>query len=158
MTQLRRSAADYYAMHHEAIRDQDYAKRVEASWGLTAGGVDSMPFLLRMLRSDHADSREDAAGVLSWIGESSPEVVDAMLETLRSAVTHEERDSLILGLGELRAREAVPALAAILRDLDGDGDTRDTAVGALGKIVRRRFAEQPDPIGAALEWLERHPP
>ncbi|HSF27127.1 MAG TPA: HEAT repeat domain-containing protein [Actinomycetes bacterium] len=157
LTQLRWPASDYYALHLEAIREDDFPKRVMASWGLIARGVEAMPFLLKMLHSDSADSREDAAGALAWIGTSSPEVVAALLDALRRSVADEERDSILLGLGGLRAREAVPAVAEILRDPTVDGDTRHTAAEALGQIVRRRFDKQPDPIQAALGWLDAHP-
>jgi hypothetical protein len=157
LTQLRSSAEAYYALHLEAIREHDFHKRVRASWGLIARGVEAMPFLMKMLRSDCADSREDAAGALGWIGKSSPEVVGGLVDSLRHAVTDEERDTIPLGLGDLRARRAVPAVAEILRDQTADGDTRHTAAEALRKIVRRRFDKQPDPIDAALAWSEAHP-
>lgn len=157
LTRLRWSADAYYALHLDAVREHDFHKRVRASWGLIARGADAMPFLMEMLHSDSAGSREDAAGALARIGTSSPEVVAALLAALRHAVTHEERDTILLGLGALRARAAVPALAEVLRDPAADEDTRHTAAEALGKVVRRRFDEQEDPVQAALAWLDAHP-
>ena len=34
-------------------------------------GRDSLPYLMLMLRSSNADSREDAAGTLGWLGKDS---------------------------------------------------------------------------------------
>jgi HEAT repeat protein len=82
-------------------------------------------------------------------------VVQALISALASANEHEERDSVILALGATRRKEAVPALEGILRDPSADGDTRHTAAEALGHVVRRRFDRQPDPLAAAVEWLDR---
>jgi hypothetical protein len=158
LTRLRWPAEDYHALHLEAVREHDFHKRVRASWGLIARGADALPFLIEMLRSTTPESREDAAGALAWIGTSSPELASMLVDALRDAVRHEERDTILLALGELRAREAVPAVADVLRDPRADGDTRHAAAEALGKIVRRRFDRQPDPIQAALAWLDAHPP
>ena len=157
LKQLQWPADDYYALHLEAIEEHDFHKRVRASWGLIARGADALPFLTRMLESNSADSREDAAGALAWIGKSSPEVVAKLLDALQHALTDEERDTILLALGDLGANAAVPAIAKVLRDATTDGDTRHAAAEALGKIVRRRFDKQQDPIEAALAWLDAHP-
>ena len=66
------------------------------------------------------------------------------------------RDSLILALGQLRNRKAIPTLRAIICNTQEDGDTRWTAIESLGKIVRRRFLSQSDPEQAAKDWLAKH--
>ena len=71
----------------------------------------------------------------------------------RAETDEEARDSLIQALGGLRNRAAIPALAALIEDEDADGDTRWTAVESLGRIVRRRFLDKPDPVAAARDWI-----
>jgi hypothetical protein len=56
----------------------------------------------------------------------------------------------------MRAKEALPALARFVRDWDGDGDTRWTAIQSLEKIARRRFDREEDPQQAAIAWLDSH--
>ena len=57
----------------------------------------------------------------------------------------------------MKNRAAIPALAALIKDESTDGDTRWTAVESLGRIVRKRFLAQPEPVAAAVTWLNRHP-
>jgi hypothetical protein len=45
---------------------------------------------------------------------------------------------------------------ALIRNDNTDNDTRWTAVESLGRIVRRRFHKQAQPVQAALEWLAKH--
>ena len=77
----------------------------------------------------------------------------SLLGALAAETDVEARDSLILALGTLRNRAAIPALAALIEDEDADGDTRWTALESLGRIVRRRFLEKPGPIAAARNWI-----
>jgi hypothetical protein len=63
---------------------------------------------------------------------------------------------MILTLGRLKSRKAIPALASIIRDDAQNHDTRWTAVESLGTIVRRRFIDSEDPIAAALTWVAKH--
>jgi HEAT repeat protein len=63
---------------------------------------------------------------------------------------------MIEALGHLKNRRAIPYLAHVIRDVDTDGDTRWSAVEALGRIVRRRFDRQPEAFNAALGWLDSH--
>ena len=154
--------ASYYAdMHAQAMKDArnkevdsrlTFGRRVHACWGLIAKGVEGIPFALDMLRSGNSDAREDAAGILAEAGRDDG-LVAQLLEALRAETDIQARDSIILALGALRNRAAVPDLAAIIVDESQDGDTRWTAVEALGKVVRRRFLAQPYPLGAALEWI-----
>jgi HEAT repeat protein len=93
--------------------------------------------------------------ILGAVGKDES-VVTEILARLSTEADTVARDSLIVALGGLRSRRAIPALAAIIRDESADGDTRWTAVESLGKIVRRRFLKQSIPIEAAIEWLEKH--
>ena len=149
------SPNEYRRLHREALRDGDFNKRVQASWGLIARGGESMPQLMDMLADSAPEAREDAAGALAWLGAEQPDVVQALISALARATGHEERDSVILALGATRRKEAIPALESILRDANADGDTRHTAAEALGQVVRRRFDRQPDPVAAAVGWLDR---
>jgi HEAT repeat protein len=110
-----------------------------------------------MLRSKVADSREDAAGALAWIGDSRPDVIELLIESLRTATGHQERDAAIQALGDLRAKEALPVVASVVRDTSADGDTRHTAALALARIVKRRFDRDPDVVAAALAWIDQNP-
>ncbi|MEH1055987.1 HEAT repeat domain-containing protein [Micromonospora sp. CPCC 206171] len=150
------SAESYYRLHLEATREHDFHNRVTASWGLIARGADSLPYLILMLRSSNPDSREDAAGALAWLGQDSDGVVSELLTALRGEHEDQPRDGIVLALGALKNRAAVPALAALIRSDNTDGDTRDCAVESLGKIVRRRFHKQDDPVAAATAWLDKH--
>lgn len=154
---------DYYAaMHARALRDLDdrsvdsrltFARQVHACWGLIANGAASIPFALEMLKSSESEAREDGAAVLAEVGRDQS-VVQNLLDTLRSEEDAQARDGIVLALGTIRSKAAMPALVRIVEDESADGDTRWCAVEALGKIVRRRFLSQGDPIRAALDWIE----
>jgi hypothetical protein len=69
-----------------------------------------------------------------------------LISALERADTHEERDTLLQALGQMRSKDAVPVIARLIRSDSTDGDTRTMAVEALGKIARRRFDKRPDPL------------
>ena len=75
---------------------------------------------------------------------------------LENETQDQARDAVVLALGALRSREAIPALARLIRTAETDGDTRRCAVESLGRIVGRRFDRQTDPEAAAVNWLEKH--
>jgi hypothetical protein len=127
-----------------------------ASWGLIAKGEESIPYLLAMMRSTSPESREDAAGALGWLGRSDSGLVERLTSALGSETSDQARDSIVVALGELRSKDAIPALALVIRDEQADGDTRWTAMQSLGQIVRRRFDRNADPMGVALAWLTSH--
>jgi HEAT repeat protein len=156
LKRFKDSAEDYYQLHLEAVREGDFSKRVTASWGLIARGRESLPYLMLMLRSSNADSREDAGGALGWLGKESGGVAGELLTALEDETEHQPRDSIVVTLGVLKNRAAIPALATLIRADDTDGDTRRCAVESLGKIVRKRFGTQDDPEAAAIAWLDAH--
>ena len=127
-----------------------------ASWGLIARGRESLPYLMLMLRSSNADSREDAGGALGWLGKEPGGVVGELLAALEDETEHQPRDSIVVTLGALKNRAAIPALAALIRSDDTDGDTRRCAVESLGKIVRKQFGTRDDPESATIAWLDAH--
>jgi hypothetical protein len=130
-------------------------RRVMAEWGLIARGAESIPYALKLLSSREPDNRSAGSAALSEIGKQ-PGVVQSMIGALDLETEIEARDTMIQSLGRLKDRDAIPKLAEIIRASDKDGDTRWTAIEALGVIVRRRFLKLPDPAAAAAEWLEKH--
>jgi HEAT repeat protein len=156
LTTYTASAETYYQLHLAAMRESDFRKRSNAAWGLIARGKASLPYLMLMLSSRDPDSREDAGGALAWLGKEADGVVAELLTALDVEKEDQARDSIVLALGALKNRAAIPALDALIRSEQTDGDTRRCAVESLGKIVRRRFLKQADPEGAAIEWLDAH--
>jgi hypothetical protein len=159
------SAAYYAAMHEQALKAMqapgydarlEFARRVHGTWGPIAKSPESIPYAMAMLASRASDAREDGAAILAEIGKNS-DVVEHLLEALSRDVDSQARDSIILALGRMKNRAAIPALAALIENENTDGDTRWTAVESLGRIVRKRFLAQPQPISAALEWLKTRP-
>jgi hypothetical protein len=158
-------SAHYYAAMHrqylDAARTSEYdgelefRRRVHATWGLIAKGAAAVPYAVAMLKSEEADAREDGAAILAEIGKDA-EVGRQVLEALASETDPLARDSLIQALGALKDRAAIPVLAELIRSRDTDDDTRWTAVESLGRLVRRRFLDQAQPLAAALEWLEKY--
>ena len=156
LSRLNEAAETYWKRHRRAIEEGDFQGRVMASWGLIARGRDALPFLGLMLREGGPKAREDAAGAYAWIAEHDPSVVDELLAALEHEVDTQARDSIVVALGELRAKAAIPALARLIEAPDTDGDTRFTAIQSLGRIVRRRFDRQAEPEAAAKAWLAAH--
>jgi HEAT repeat protein len=156
--------ASYYSdMHAQAMQDSRsreadsrlaFARRVHGCWGLIARGAESIPFALEMLASANSDAREDGAAVLAAVGRDDA-VVERLLNALATEPDIQARDSIIQALGGLRNRAALPALVALVENEATDGDTRWTAIEALGKVVRRRFLAQPEPTQAALDWIAK---
>jgi HEAT repeat protein len=135
--------------------EQEFNRRVEAQWGMIAKGVAAVPYALAMLSSKHSEVREDGAGILAML-KRQPEVVPHLLAALETETDEVAKLALIGALGRLRAKEAIPALARLIRDEEEDGDARWNAAEALGLIARRRFVKMSSPIQAALEWLAKH--
>jgi hypothetical protein len=164
---LRKAVALYDARPRPTPGDLEliYPCQVAAEWGLIFAGKDAIPFALELLASPVREARETAASVLAAIGRDE-EVVAGLLAAFEAECTRtrfgergtdglETLDSMLLALGRLRARKAIPAIAKVLRNPEADGDTRLLAAESLGLIVRRRFDKQPEPIAAALDWLSR---
>ena len=165
LAQYNQSLRHYTSQYEDAIAvlnsaqlgdaTEAYHQRVEATWGLIAKGSAAIPFALEMLKSKYADTREDAGGILGELGGDESVVTD-LLAQLEQESDNQARDSIILALGQLRSRAAIPTLHAIISNTEEDGDTRWTAIESLGRIVRRRFLKQADPEQAAMDWLAKH--
>lgn len=50
-----------------------------------------------------------------------------------------------------------PSLTRLICDPKVDQDTQWIAIESLGRIVKRRFLTQADPVASALEWIAKHP-
>lgn len=129
-----------------------YRKRVHATWGIIAKGLEGVPYALSLLKHTIPEAREDGAAILSRLGKDA-QVVAKLLESLQTESDITAKDTMILALGQLKSRMAIPALAAIIQNESADGDTRRTAVESLGLIVRKQFLKEDDPIATALKWL-----
>ncbi len=158
----RRDAKAWFDQHAKAFAAYDaeeidvdtwWKRRVDANWGLISRRDEAVPYAMEMLRSGNPDIREDGAGVLAELGRNE-EVIDALLGALQTEDEDQPRDAMIEALGRLKNRRAIPYLAQLIKDPETDGDTRWTGAGALGRIVRRRFDRQGDPVRAALAWLD----
>ena len=125
-------------------------------WGLIAKGVEAIAYALTLLGRPEAEAREDAAAILETVGQDTV-VVDELLKSLNSETDITAKDSLVIAVGRLKSRKAIPSLAKIIRDQVEDRDTRWNAVESLGLIVRRRFLDQKEPIQSAIDWLAKHP-
>lgn len=132
--------------------DLAFRRQVHGEWGLIAHGRAAIPYALRLLKEPSAEAKACGAAILAEVG-SQPGVVEALLTALGDADSDEARDTIITALGTMRSRKAIPALAALIRSDETDGDTRWTAAESLGMIVRRRFDKAADPVAAAQEWL-----
>ena len=164
-----RDSLDYYIQMYERCLDTlegrktgvgyetelAFKRRVHAQWGLIAKGAEAAPYALSLLQRPEPEAREDGASILAELGKDDG-VVNALLESLKSEKDTTATDSIILTLGRLKSRKAIPALANVIQDA-ADHDTRWTAVESLGTIVRRRFLDAEDPIAAAITWLKKHP-
>jgi hypothetical protein len=135
--------------------DLAFQRRVHATWGLIAKGRPAIPHALAMLKRPEREAREDGAAILASLG-AREDLVAELAQALEHETGAEPKDSILLALGRMRNRAAVPALARIIRDESEDGDTRWTAVEALGRVVRRNFTKQAEPLRAAILWLDKH--
>ena len=165
-----RDSLDYYIQMYEQFLDSvegrktgegyevelQFKRRVHALWGLIAKGSEATAYALSLLQRSEPEAREDGVGILAELGKDDG-VVEILLERLKSEKELEPKDSMIITLGSLKSRKAIPALARIIRDEEENHDTRWTATESLGAIVRRRFMDTEDPIKTALDWLAKHP-
>lgn len=133
------------------------SRGVHAQWGLIAKGAAATSYALSLLERSIPEAREDGAGILAELGRDEA-VVDKLIERLASESETTARDSIVLALGQLGNKKAVPSLAAIIRDVAIDVDTKWTAIESLGLIVHKRFLKQDNPVKAAIAWLDTHGP
>ena len=92
--------------------DLAFRRRAHATWGLIAKGIAAVPHALAMLKRREREAREDGAAILAALGQQHT-VVSALLQALEAEDQSEPKDSMILALGQMRSKEALPALARI---------------------------------------------
>lgn len=131
---------------------RSFALRSHALWGLIAKGAPSAQFAVTLLQRPEAEAREDGAAILGALG-ADDGAVERLMAALAVETDVQAMDSLVIALGRMGNRRAIPALAALIRDEDADGDTRWTAIESLGRIVRKSFLRREDPMQAARDWL-----
>lgn len=157
----------YSSMHEQYIAglqrprrrqaaNRSFRQGVHSTWGLIAKGEEAVPYAMGLLRHAVPEAREDGAAILAEIGKDE-RIVEWLLGCLEEETDATVRDTLLIALGRLRSKKAIPALGAVIRDESTDDDTRWTAVESLGWIVRRRFQAEKDPVNAALTWLANSP-
>jgi hypothetical protein len=158
------TAEDWFDRYQTTFADFDagrcagqefFDRRVKACWGLISCQEEAVPFALEMLRSPTADMREDAGGILTYVGRDEA-AVDAVVASLAAETDVQTTDSLIGALGKMGSERAIPTLASFIRDPDADGDTRTSAIDALGQIARKRCRRRSEPADAAIRWLDEH--
>ena len=149
-----KSAAHYYAMHHAlwTSDNPDWSQRAPAQWGLIARGRESVPYAQMMIASTDPEERADGISILGAIATGDPDVVARLIEALRTETDTEVRDTAIVSLQAIKAKEAIPALGAIVADTADDYDTRHLAACALGTLAKRPFHTADDPVEAAANW------
>jgi hypothetical protein len=158
---FRKNAEHYNTLYLQWLQHRSsdpklaFAERVQGQWGLIAQGAGAIPYAMAMLRSSTPDVREDAAGILEYLGRNA-EILGALAEALRTESDPQAKDSILLALGSTRSPECIPVIAGVILDPKVDGDTAFTATAALAKIIRRNFLGESDPIGAAKAWLRAH--
>ncbi|RYG25824.1 hypothetical protein EON82_05725 [bacterium] len=150
---MHRQWADYLGGNDfsEVVATRAYKARVYGTYGLIAKGEEAVPYALSLLTSKVSDYREDAAGILRAF-EKHPEVVSALIRATEEETDLVALSALLVTLGRLKAREAIPVVARILRE--GNADTQWDAAEALGRISGKRFGSKPDRVAKALAWLE----
>jgi hypothetical protein len=135
-------------------------RSVNATWGLSARGPESIPFALALFRSKDSDHRAAATSVFTGWRDAAR--LPSMLQYVHAALRDEKDrsliDPLIATLGELRSRESIPVLARYVCDTSEPIDIRNAAAIALGRVVHKRFDKSgADAVLAASEWLVAHP-
>jgi hypothetical protein len=133
-----------------------FSRRVHGMWGLIAKKDAAAPYAISLLGRSIPEAREDGAAILAELGRDDA-VVDKLIQCLNTENDDSARASIILSLGRMKNKKAIPTLAAIIRDPAPDDDTQHTAVESLGLIVRKRFLNQENPLQAAITWLAAHP-
>jgi hypothetical protein len=147
-----------------------YDRYVRAVNELGNRGAEIRDWARRHLLHPDYEAREMAAW---WIGQLGArgqlaDVVGDVIEELRTLANRpvggepKERqaiDAAIIAIGKIGDPRGVSVLRGILSSTEWyhRDDTAWDAADALGRLVGERFADAPDRIRAAREWLATHP-
>jgi NADH dehydrogenase len=128
-------------------REEEPAQQ-EAVGALSRLGQAAVPELIKALKDDDWQVRNQAAVVLGAIGPESKAAVPALIDVLREEDKYfRSHGAAALGKIGREARVAVPALIKALKD--HDEDVRREAAGALGRIG----PEAREAVAALVELL-----
>jgi len=124
-----------------ALRDPDYSVRQLASQALSEVGELAIPPLLEALKEPDWVVRATVVMTLDGLSSRGPEVVKALAQAVAKDVHQTVRRLALYALANMAedAKDAVPHLASLLRDKDGN--LRTTAALALVKIGKDSIAE-----------------
>lgn len=131
-----------------------YRKGVLAQWGIIAKGPsEALPYVLGLLESPLPEGRSAAAGILGeW--QKDPTFIPHLVSALERDDDIETLSTLAGTLGRLKARAALPRLAALLRAPNSDeGDLSWSVMEAVSAIAGKDFISTPDPKQATDDWL-----
>ena len=131
-----------------------YRKGVLAQWGMIAKGPsEALPYVLGLLESPLPEARSAAAGIIGeWRKDDS--FIPHLVSALEKEDDIETLSTLAGALGRLKARAALPRLAALLRAPNSDeGDLSWSVIEAVSAIAGRDFMSTADPKRATDNWL-----
>jgi hypothetical protein len=134
-----------------------YRKGVIGQWGIIARGPsEGLPYVLRLLKHPVPEGRSAAAGILdAWAVDAS--LVPQLVASLETETDIEALSTVAGTLGRLKAAEALPRLAALLRSPSStEGDLLWSVIEAVSAIVGKRFVSAAEPQQAADRWLREH--
>jgi HEAT repeat protein len=165
-SRFQKSAAEYYRDYVESWaafqaamtsrtgpRHQTalfYDRALLALRGLRARREESLPYAFNLLASDDPDHRQTGASLMGT-ARGNQRALTALLHALMDETDETAYDAILMALGDLRRPEAVPALAAVVRDDSADPGHRHIAAVSLCKVPARPVAR--DPVTAAIAWL-----
>lgn len=136
----------------DPVQAQLPERKARVKLAIASKGIESVPFVLQMLRSTDTEESQDAADVLALMGGDS-QVVDALIESITGATDPDAVSTLVTALGATRNPRSIPYLARILRAPAVDDTIATAAVTSLGILVNCRLDESEDPRAAACTWL-----
>ncbi len=109
--------------------DPDFRAKIAEQLGIL-GSKDAIPGLIKALKDDFSETRENAAKSLGML--KAEQAVDALNELLLKDPSPYVRRQIAWALGEIGDNKSVSFLIKTLKDKDGV--TREKAAEALGKI------------------------
>ena len=137
-----------------AVSDEDFSVRGEVLGALESAKTESVPILIKTMRSEDRQKRVNAAMALGEIRYGGEKAIPVLINAL-SDKDQEVRLEAAKALGQFRreAKSAVPALIDLLSD--PDHDVRAYAVVALGRIKENLTAVIPA-LAAIVEREGEH--
>jgi hypothetical protein len=152
----------------EEARDH-YHRYVCAANELGNRELEIQDWARRLLRHPDYEACEIAAWWIGQLGirgqlDAVEDVVDELEALVNRPVGEESKerqavDAAITAIGKIGHPKGLPVLRRVLFSTEWyhKDDTEWAATDALGKLIGRRFMDEPDPVGAARAWLQSHP-